>query len=92
MEHCRPQTARSTCDCEKGTLGQQTLRSHHQGSELQSSGSWGTVTAPSVKSKVMLPSRDESKRYQERAAAMYTDWGDADDDEFNPLGRHDVAL
>ena len=92
-EHCRPQTAGSTYAHERGTLALQTLCSHHQGSELQSSGSWGTVAAPSVKSKVMLPSRDETERYQERVAVMYTDWEDEDDDdkEFNLHRRCDAT-
>ena len=71
----------------------QTLCSHHQGLDPQPSGPWGAVASLSAKPEATFPGGDGMGCYQGRAASVYSDWEDKDnDDEFNLQGNHEAIL
>ena len=79
-EHCKPQTTGSCYAQEKGSLPRQTLCSHHQGSEPQSSCSGGTAATPGRYQR-MLSTGYVSRGEQ---AAAYTGREAGARDEYNP--------
>ena len=45
-----------------------------------------------MRSKVVLPDRDEARQHRKRIVVVYSNWDEEEDDEeFNPYGRCDVS-